>query len=240
MRSVLVSGVFGWVMLSAIVLAIPDMTKAADKGDGIINDTLDATLPDWLAILMYGGIALSQYLCGLATVTSASRMTYAFARDRGLPGSGWLRHVSDRYRVPPFSIWSVAILGVIFGTLAYETIATVCTIFLYISYVLPTALGFVAHGRRWTQMGPWHLGVFFRPLAIISVLFCGLLIVIGMAPPNELAFVITAITAVALAVIWFAYERRRFPGPPGLLAMLDDQATACEKQAEPVPPVPQP
>lgn len=238
MRSVLVSGLFGWAMLCAIVLAIPNMEKAADQGDGIINATLDETLPGWLAILMYAGIALSQYLCGLATVTSASRMTYAFARDHGLPASGWLRHVSDRYRVPPFSIWSVAGAGVIFGALVYETIAIVCTIFLYISYVLPTALGFVAHGRRWTQMGPWHLGAFFRPLAVISILFCALLIAIGMAPPNELAFAITAATAVALAVIWFAYERRRFPGPPGLLTMLDDQITAREKQSEPVPHLP--
>jgi amino acid transporter len=234
-RSVLVSGVFGWVMLSAILLAIPDMEKAANQGDGIINETLDATLPRGLAIAMYVGIALAQYLCGLAIVTSTSRMTYAFARDGGLPASGWLRHVSERYRVPPFSIWAVAIAGVIFGTLVYETIAIVCTIFLYISYVLPTALGCFAHGRRWTQMGPWHLGPFFRPLAIVSVLFCGLLIAIGMAPPNELAFTITAAAVIVLAVVWFGYERGRFPGPPGLLTMLDQPIAVHEKKAESVP-----
>lgn len=218
-RSVFVSGLFGWVTLIAILLAIPDMTTAAEQGDSIVNHVLDSRLPAWLATLLYVGIALAQYLCGLATVTSASRMTYAFARDRGLPASAWLRHVSDHHGVPPFAIWSVAIAAVIFGALVYETIVTVCTIFLYISYVLPTAFGFLAHGRRWTQMGPWHLGPFFRPLALVSVFFCGLLIAIGMAPPNELAFVITAIAVVLLALVWFGYERRRFPGPPGLDAL---------------------
>ena len=114
----------------------------------------------------------------------------------------------------------------------YETIAIVCTIFLYISYVLPTVLGYFAHGRRWTQMGPWNLGPFFRPLAVVSALFCGLLIAIGMAPPIELAFAITAAMVIVLALVWFGYERRRFPGPPGLLTMLDGQPPIPEKEPD--------
>ena len=45
-------------------------------------------------------ILLSQYLCGLATVTSCSRMIFAFARDGGLPASGALRRVHHKFRVP--------------------------------------------------------------------------------------------------------------------------------------------
>ena len=97
-RSVLVSGVFGWSNLSAILLAIPDMEKAADQGDGIVNATLDATLL-WLAIAMYIGIALSQYLCDLATVTSASH-DLRFCRIAACH-SGWLRHVSDHIACRP-------------------------------------------------------------------------------------------------------------------------------------------
>ena len=61
-------------------------------------------------------------------------------------------------------------------TPVYSTITTACVIFLYISYVVPTALGFFAYGRRWTEMGPWQLGRFYRPLAVVCVLGCGLLI----------------------------------------------------------------
>ena len=123
--------------------------------------------------LHYGcaaSIVLGQYLCALATVTAASRTAFAFARDGGLPASGWIRTVSPRFRTPAAAIWvtslaSVLLLSLMIYTPVYETLALVCAIFLYIAYVLPTAIGFVAYGRWWTQMGPWHLGRWFRPLA---------------------------------------------------------------------------
>ncbi len=84
-RAVLVSGVFGALMLSAIVLAIPDMDEAASKGGGVFFWVMERVIPENLRIALYAGISVAQYLCGLATVTSASRMTFAFARDGGLP-----------------------------------------------------------------------------------------------------------------------------------------------------------
>ena len=94
-----------------------------------------------------------------------------------------MRRVSPRFRTPPVAIWGVATAAVLFTvyTPVYTTITAVCVIFLYVSYVLPTAIGFVAYGRWWTEMGPWQLGRWFRPLAVVSVVGCGGLIVIGDA-----------------------------------------------------------
>jgi amino acid transporter len=143
-------------------------------------------------------------------------MAYAFARDGGLPASAWLRRVSPRFRSPDVAIWAVAAAAVLFTvyTPVYSTITAVCVIFLYVSYVLPTALGYFAHGRTWTVMGPWHVGPLYRPLAVVSVLGCVALIVIGMQPPNEKGAWVVGGTAAALAVVWFAYARHRFEGPP--------------------------
>jgi amino acid transporter len=231
-RSVLVSGLAGWVMLIAIVLAIPDLNAAAQQGDGAVTATVNEVLPAGLAIALFIGIGVAQYLCGLATVTSASRMTYAFARDGGLPYSSWLKMVSPTYRTPVFSIWAVAIATVVFTvyTPVYVTITVVCTLLLYISYVLPTAMGFLAHGRSWTTMGPWHLGVWYRPLAVVAVLGCGLLIVIGVQPPNEKALWTIGGMIALLTVVWFGSERRRFPGPPQ--GMLDRERQAAIVAAE--------
>ena len=87
------------------------------------------------------------------------------------------------------AIWVVAGLALAFTiyTPVYSTITVVCAVFLYVSYVLPTALGLAAHGRSWTRMGPWHLGRWYRPLAAVCVLGCGLLFVIGVQPPNDKA-----------------------------------------------------
>lgn len=215
-RSVLISGVAGWIMLIAIVLAIPDERAAANQGAAVFFWTMLKVLPGWLVKLLLAGIVVAQYLCGLATVTSASRMTYAFARDGGLPGSKWLHRVDAKHKVPVQAIWTVAILAVLFTvyTPVYSTITAVCTICLYISYVLPTAIGLLAYGRSWTQMGPWQLGRWFRPVAIVSFGGCAALIVIGMQPPNEKSFWVIAAMSGTLLVAWYLGVKHRFTGPP--------------------------
>ncbi len=161
-------------------------------------------------------IALAQYLCGLATITSASRMAYAFARDGGLPFSSSLRRVNPTYRVPIAAIWTVAVLAVAFTvyTPVYSTITTVCVIFLYISYVVPALLGLFAYGRSWTRMGPWTLGRWYRPVAAICVLGCVFFAIIGVQPPNDKALWITLAAFVLTGGCWFGFERFRFRGPP--------------------------
>ncbi len=211
--SVLASGLAGWVMLIAIVLAIPDMDATADAGDNAIHQIFQQVLSTPARYLLVSGIVACQYLCGLATVTSASRMAFAFARDGGLPSL--LRHVSPTHRTPVWAIWTVSLSSVLFTafTPVYMTITAVCTIFLYISYVIPIALGFVAYGRTWTRMGPWQLGGFYRPLALVSVIGCVGFIVIGVQPPNAIALpVVGGVTAI-LFCGWF-FARNRFPGPP--------------------------
>jgi amino acid transporter len=221
-RSVLVSGIAGWAMLVAITLAIPDMSAAAQQGSNVFYWTVNQTLPRGVVLTLYGGIAIAQYFCGLATVTSASRMTYAFARDGGLPASRILRRVCSRFKTPDVAIWTVAVAAVLFTlyTPVYSTITAVCTIFLYVSYVLPTAIGLIAYGRTWTKMGPWHLGRWYQPLALLSIVGCIGLMVIGMQPPNEKAAWVVVGAIVVLSVCWFAGIRRVFRGPPRTLQQL--------------------
>jgi amino acid transporter len=215
-RSVLCSGVLGWVMLSAVVLAMPDPSAAAASGADAVFHTMQAVLSRPLLIGLLAGIAVAQYLCGLATVTSASRMVYAFARDGGLPASGWLRKVSPRFQTPAVAIWVVALLCVLFAlnTKLYTTMAAVAVIFLYLSYVLPVALGMFAYQRSWTEMGPWTMGVWYRPAAAVCIVFCSAIFYAGFQPPNEGAVSVVLGTLVLAALVWFGFERRRFPGPP--------------------------
>ncbi|MCY2957937.1 MAG: amino acid permease [Planctomycetota bacterium] len=219
-RSVLVSGVFGYAMLCAIVLAMPDLNQAAQQGDQVVFWTISKTLNTSLATTLYIGIAIAQYLCGLATVTSASRMAYAFARDGGLPMSQYLKRISKTRRTPAVAIWVVAVLVIAFTlyTPVYSTITTVCVIFLYLSYLLPTVLGLCAIGKTWTQFGPWTLGGYFRLLAVVCIVGAGLLLLIGVQPPNEKALYLVALALSFAVVAWYGLERRRFRGPPSMLA----------------------
>ena len=232
-RSVVWSGVFGWLFLAAFVLAIPDMNAAAAQGWNVFFWTMDQVVPSSLKIILYLIILVAQYLCGLATVTSASRMIFAFSRDGGLPFSEVLRKVNPTYRTPVAAIWAGAALAVLFTvyTPIYSTIVSVTVIFLYISYGVPIALGLLAYKKSWTKMGPWDLGGAFRIVAVLCILIDILIFFIGVQPPNGKALWITiAFVAITLA-IWFGLEQRRFQGPPigEQIAKRQAQILAAEK-----------
>ena len=51
--SVLWSSLAGWVMLWAMVIAIPDMAEGAKQGWNVFFYTISSIMPDWLAKLLY-------------------------------------------------------------------------------------------------------------------------------------------------------------------------------------------
>ena len=216
-RSVLVAGLAGWAMLAAVVVAVPDPRAVALRGEGAFTSALASVLPGWLHAALGLGIALAMYGCGLGALLSTSRMAYAFARDGGLPFSATLRRVGPA-RTPGAAIWAVAGASWLFTlwTPAYATITAVCVMLLYLSYVTPSALGALALGRSWRRPGPWGLGPWFRPLAVVGALGAGALVAIGVQPPNERSAVVLLTILALLVVGWFGSERRRFAGPPAV------------------------
>ena len=217
LRSVYVSGLFGWLMVAAFVIAMPSTSEAAKHGGDVFAWLMKEVLPGTLGKLLWLSIVAANYLCGLACMTSASRMIFAFARDGGLPGSRALKRVSPRWKTPVIAIWTTAVLGVA-GTLyapVYSTLTTACVVFIYISYVMPTLVGLIAFGRTWTSMGPFNLGGrVYRILAVASLLGVAVLFWIGVHPPNEKALTATVAVAVLLAGSWWLGVRRVFRGPP--------------------------
>src|SRR5262249_23470754 len=165
-------------------------------------------------------------LCGLATVTSASRMIFAFSRDGGLPGSKALARVSRTYRTPVAAIWTGATLAVLFvwgaslvsvaGTSAYTIPLSSTVIFLFLAFSVPIALALFAHGPpKWDKMGPWDLGPFwFKVSCVLSLISMVLIFFIGIQPPNDWALWIVIAFLVITGLVWLLFENRRFQGPP--------------------------
>lgn len=228
------SALFGWLLVSAVLLAMPDVAEGARKGSSVFAYALDSSgMPRWLKHLLAIGIVICNYLCALAGMTSLSRMIFAFARDGGIPGaSRLLRQVNPRHRTPGAAIWVGAALCCILGWIcgsnarAYIVLASGCAVFLYVSYIMPIAAGILAEGTRWTKKGPFHLGIWSRPVGVLAVLGGGVLVFVGFQPPYQLVGKFLAGTVAVLLVVWFLFERRRFPGPP-----LTD-ADVARRQAE--------
>ena len=224
--SVIWSALFGYLFLASFVLMIPDMDQAAAQGWNVFFWAFDQQVSPGIKEFVYLVIFVAQFLCGLATVTSVSRMIFAFSRDGGLPASSALAKVSPRFRTPVAAIWTGSVLAVLFvwgssivsvaGTSAYTIVVSCTVIFLFISFTVPIVLGMMAWGTpKWDKMGPWNMGkglfMLFGALSVISMI---LIFVIGIQPPNDWALYITLGFFVLTGVVWFAFENRRFQGPP--------------------------
>ena len=217
-RSVWWSFLFGYVMVCAFVLALPSVEEGAAQGWNAFPWLMQQSpMPEFLKDLLIIFIVISNFLCALSGLTSCSRMMYAFARDNGLPGSGYLKHVSATHRTPTHAIWWGAILSII-ATLygdAFYVLATGCAVFLYLSYVMACAAGLRSELKgTWTQKGPFNLGGASVLVAVLAVIGCIILILVGVQPPNEKVGYLILGMIVVMAIIWYAFERSRFEGPP--------------------------
>ena len=225
--SVFWSSLIGWIMVCAITLAIPDMAVAAGQGWTMFYQTLDAIMPAGLKNLIYLGILIAQLLCGLATVTSASRMLFAFSRDEGVPfASKSLSTVSPKYRTPVAAIWTATVLSILYvvlamsikiaGTSIYVIVVNSTLVFLFLSFTVPLVAGMIAYGTaKWPAPGPWAMSeALYKAVTVLSVVGMAVILFIAIAPPNErVLYVVLGFLAVTL-VVWFAFENRRFQGPP--------------------------
>ena len=98
---------------------------------------------------------------------------------------------------------------------AYTTLTTACVIFLYLSYVMPTAAGLRAYGRSWTVFGPFDLGrARYRMLGVVALAGTVAVVWIGVQPPNGKALGATVAAMALLLAAWWSGVRRHFRGPP--------------------------
>jgi amino acid transporter len=149
----------GLIMVATFVLAMPSVAEGAATGWGSFYYVLGSSeMPSALLILLAAGIVVANYLCALAGLTSCSRMMFAFARDGGLPASGFLSQVSTQYRTPIYSIWTsivIAWLSTLYAG-AFVVLATVCGI--PSSYACPLPLVFLLKAKP-EGKGPFNLDI---------------------------------------------------------------------------------
>jgi amino acid transporter len=193
-RSVFYSAIAGWLLLLAILFAVTDVngvTKAGGTAQAAFSSALTPAAAKAVLIIATVG----QLFCGAAGLTSASRTWYAFSRDRGMPGWGLFRRV-NRQRVPLYAVMAVSIasfiitipalwgnsLGVPF---AYFAITGICTVGLYIAYVIPVYLRLKA-GDRFEQ-GPWNLGDRYPWICRGAVFFVVLVVIVLDVPTTHSA-----------------------------------------------------
>ncbi len=212
--AVLVSGVAGYLMLLGVTLSIGDLPAALAADNPfifVLRGAVGARLGDalvWVAMA-------AMWFCGLSSVTSNSRMLFAFARDGGLPFSKRLARVTPRFRSPHYAVWTSAAMALLVALWsdAYEAVTALSVIALYASYGMPIACALRAGEVR---RGPWTLGRASRAVNLIALAWIVLCLVLFVLPPHQLVGYTFAACAGGLWVYWRFWMRARFRGPPVL------------------------
>ena len=190
-RSIFYSAVIGWILLLAITFSVTNV-QGANEAFGFAPTLLTEALgTGWGKFVLIISV-VGQLFCGAACLTSASRMCYAFSRDRGF-GKRISSKIStvNSERVPVYAVLVMAIAALLITLpalkgkgngeavpFAFFAIVSITVIGLYIAYVIPIFL-------RWRmgdkfQAGPWTNGRKYRWMnlfatfwvALITIIFC--------------------------------------------------------------------
>jgi amino acid transporter len=231
--SVVVSVIFGWILLLAVTFSIPS-TEGALENIGIVVPWIwaESMSQNWAEALLFICV-VAQFFCVTASVTSASRMMFAFSRDRAVPGHPLWRRVS-RHRVP---VWSVFGIGVFAAVLMIPAIwnylvgygvgTAIAVIGLYIAFILPVWLRW-RKGDSWDEPRAWTLGRHYKWLnpvsiawvALITILFIFPLYKAGLPWEADFSWELTNYTVLWFAGIgivfggwWFLSAKNWFKGP---------------------------
>ena len=172
-KSIVISVFFGYILLLAVWYAMQgqagyDLAAAFQypaTGNiaapaAIFLDSFGKGMAIFALIIVMG----AQFFCGMASVTTNSRMIYAFSRDGAVPGHRWWHTINKRTRTPTNAIWLAAVLAWLLvapaywlgSIVAYFAVTAVGVIGLYIAYIIPIFLRRRAGDSF--QEGPWKLG----------------------------------------------------------------------------------
>ena len=256
-RSVFYSAVFGWAVLLALTFAATHVSAISAAG-GTSQSILETALSSAAAKAVLVISTVGQLFCGMACVTSSSRMTFAFSRDGAVPGHNLWRRLGKN-KTPTWAVVFVCVVALIITLPAYKgnhaglpvaflAVTSISVIGLYIAYTIPVFL-------RWRmgdkfEAGPWTLGAKYKWINVIAIVWVALCVIIFCLPftpaavPFSSTFSWSAVNyaplvtiAVMLAVtLWYALSARHsFTGP---VRTIDEPAGGGELAPDMAPAAP--
>ena len=204
-RAVLLSGAVGMVFLIALSYATSSV-KAASASSApvafIVNDVLGGVVQKIFLIF----VCVSIFACGLVIMVTNSRLIWAMARDKRLPGHQVWSQVPRATGGPAWATVLAAVLGALITlvlrthTSALVTLFTASTIMPALLYA-STVLLYVFVGRRRRgaaghfSLGPWEIPVIAGALVWLAY---ELIVLIGPAEFRDAQYYVLGALGVGL------------------------------------------
>jgi amino acid transporter len=230
--SIVVSVLFGFILLVAVTFAVPDVKGTLDAVGNAVPYIWQTALGNKWAEFCLVIACVAQFFCGAASVTSASRMMFAFSRDGAVPGRTIWRKVSRR-RVPVNAVsgiaalsWALMLPTLWNGAIGYLVGTSVAVIGLFLAFAIPIALR-LRKGDAF-EHGAWSLGKHYKwidTLAVVWIAFITILFLMPTVPTGipwktgydwnvvNYAPVTLGVVLLAVWIWWMASARKWFKGP---------------------------
>lgn len=198
--SVAINGLIGLIYAIVLLFALGDLESLLTSPIGFpfmqlfLNVTGSAAGASILALC----ITLIAAAANAAGLTSTSRTAWAFARDDGLPASGFLSAVNPTVKVPVRMILVVSLLQMLLGLIylgsstAFNAVLSMAILGMYASYFSPIVFMLI-YGRRSSAQvvrglggGMFNLGSRWGPVInVIALLWLILAMVFSTFPTVE-------------------------------------------------------
>ena len=209
--TILVGGVSGFLSYAGYVLAAPDaQLQAIMAGEDAdpIPTILESSLGTVGSKVFLVVTVVAFISCVLSLQAAGSRLLYAFARDRMLPASDWLAHVSSRHAVPTNALLVVCVVPALICLFVYwrpESLARVTAFAVLGIYISFQAVVLAALRQRflgWRPAGLWNLGSAGLVVNVLALAYGIFAIVLLIKPaPGTETFLDRWIVAIGLLVV---------------------------------------
>ncbi len=237
-RSIFYSAVGGWILLLSFLFAVQDVDGVTEGGGAVAVIFAQAMSSKWVALVLLISTA-GQLFCTTACQTSASRMLFAFSRDRAVPGHQLWSAVNAK-RVPANAVIVTAVIAALITLpalvkvdingapvpVAFFAVVSIGVVGLYLAFAVPIYYRWKAGDSF--KVGSWNLRGHHRwmaPLALIEIIVTSIIAMfptsLGGAPwdPSfEWKFVnytplLVGATLILLYIYWHVSVKKWFTGP---------------------------
>ena len=209
MLTILIGGVSGLMSYAGYVLAAPNLQAIIDGED---PDPIPSILESSLGVAgskVFLCIAITAFIsCVLSLQAAGSRLLYAFARDRMLPGSSWLAKMSVRHAVPGNALLVACVVPILICLYVYAQpnqlprITAFAVLGIYIAFQAVVLAALRQRLKGWRPAGDWNLGGWGK-LVNIGALIYGVIAMILLIkpPPGTETFIDRWVVAVGVVIV---------------------------------------
>ena len=237
-RSIFYSAIGGWILLLAFLFAVQDVDGVTKGGGAVAVIFNQAMSSNWVAIILFISTA-GQLFCTTACQTSASRMLFAFSRDRAVPGHQLWSKVTAA-KIPANAVIVTATIAALITLpalvpvdiggapvpVAFFAVVSIGVVGLYLAFAVPIYYRWKAGDSF--AVGKWNLRghhKWMAPVAVIEIIVTSIIALfptsIGGVPwvdDFEWKFVnytpiLVGTVLILLYVYWHVSVKKWFTGP---------------------------